>query len=77
MDCRNLVKNLVLGYVHAIDGKKPEVLKLVSKILGFSEEELAQALGEGRGRGWLRGLWGRTTSQVDTQVSQQTVVHEI
>ena len=39
---RSLVKNLVLGYLHAPDRKKQEVLSLISKILGFTEEELDQ-----------------------------------
>ena len=36
------MKNLVLGYLHAPDRKKPEVLSLISKILGFTQEELDQ-----------------------------------
>lgn len=39
---RSLVKNLVLGYLHAPNPKKPEVLRLISKILGFTSEELHQ-----------------------------------
>ena len=36
------MKNLVLGYLHAPDRKKQEVLSLISKILGFTQEELDQ-----------------------------------
>ena len=43
---RNLVKNLVLGYVQASDHKKPEVLKLIAKILNFSPHELQQVYTE-------------------------------
>ena len=39
------MKNLVLGYLHAPDRKKPEVLGLISKILGFTPEELYQVGG--------------------------------
>ena len=39
---RCLVKNMVLGYVHATNRKKPEVLQLISRILDFSQEELDQ-----------------------------------
>ena len=39
---RSLVKNLVLGYLHAPDRKKTEVLSLISKILDFTQEELDQ-----------------------------------
>lgn len=61
---RNLVKNLVLGYIHASDRKKPEVVQLIHKILDFSPEELEMAMssdkgGGGGGGGWLSGLWGR------------------
>ena len=38
------MKNLVLGYLHAPDHKKQEVLSLISKILGFTQEELDQVL---------------------------------
>ena len=40
--CRNLVKNLVVGYVQAPDRKKPEVLNLIAKILDFSPSEVEQ-----------------------------------
>lgn len=39
---RNLVKNLVVGYVQASDRKKPEVLNLIAKILDFAPAELEQ-----------------------------------
>ena len=39
---RNLVKNLVVGYVQAPDRKKPEVLNLIAKILDFSPSEVQQ-----------------------------------
>lgn len=64
---RNLVKNLVLGYLHASDSKKPEVLHLVSKILSVSDDELTQALG--KGGGWFVRLWGKPATRTDTQVS--------
>lgn len=55
------MKNLVLGYVHAADHKKNEVLHLISKILEFTDDELDQAVsGHSKGRGWLAGLWKTT-----------------
>lgn len=39
---RKLVKNLWMGYFHASDQKKSEVVQLMGKILGFSQEELDQ-----------------------------------
>ena len=41
-DYRNLVKNLVMGYFHASEHKKPEVVQLIGKILEFTQEELDQ-----------------------------------
>ena len=65
--CRDLVKNLVLGYLHASEGKRVEVLHLIAKILEFSANEVEQACrGHGRG-GWLGGLW-RTPSQVPPEM---------
>lgn len=59
------MKNMVLGYVHATERKKPEVLHLIAKILEFSAEELEQAVGSGSGRGgWLSGLWQSTPTPV-------------
>lgn len=58
------MKNLVLGYIHATDVKKSEVLHLIAKILEFTENELDQALsGLSRGRGWLAGLWNARTAR--------------
>ena len=64
------MKNLVLGYIHAADLKKTEVLHLIAKILEFTEDELDQALsGLSRGRGWLAGLWKPpATRQQQSQV---------
>ena len=60
------MKNLVLGYIHTSDRKKPEVVQLIHKILDFSPEELEMAMrgsqgggGGGGGGGWFSGLWGR------------------
>ena len=57
---RNLVKNLVLGYIHANDRKKPEVVQLIHKILEFTPDELEMAMrGTAGGTGWLSGIWRR------------------
>ena len=51
----------MLGYFHAGDRKKHEVLHLIAKILEFSPKELNQAASEHHKEGgWLTGLW-RTT----------------
>ena len=36
------MKNLVLGYVLASSSKKPDILKLIGKILDFSSAEFEQ-----------------------------------
>ena len=54
MSTRSLVKNLVLGYLHAPDRKKSEVLSLISKILDFTQEELDQVCGSGERRRGIR-----------------------
>ena len=56
--CRNLMKNLVIGYVHAAKHKKTEVLHLIAKILDFTSDELEQAVGGGpQAGGWLGRFW--------------------
>ena len=65
------MKNLVLGYIHASDRKKPEVVQLIHKILDFSPEELEMAMrgsggAGGGGGGWFSGLWGRRQQQPTT-----------
>ena len=67
---RSLVKNLVLGYIHTTDRKKPEVLQLIGKILEFSPEELEEAKGVATGNaGWLTGFWKRSTTTSNDKVS--------
>ena len=39
---RQLVKNLFLGYLSSHEGKKMDVVKLIGKILEFSQQELDQ-----------------------------------
>ena len=52
---------MVLGYVHAPETKKAEVLQLVAKILDFTSDELEQArlCGHDRNKSWLAGFWKR------------------
>ncbi|XP_038074258.1 thyroid receptor-interacting protein 11-like isoform X2 [Patiria miniata] len=56
-----LMKNLLLGYFHAPQKKRPEVLKLLGNVLNFSFEELQQIGAEGSQGGWMSSLWGRGT----------------
>ncbi|XP_046401232.1 thyroid receptor-interacting protein 11-like isoform X2 [Ischnura elegans] len=57
---RNLVKNLLLGYLSspAQGSRRCEILRIVAMVLEFSEEERAKAeLSDARGgKGWLGGL---------------------
>jgi len=55
---RDLVKNLVVGYVTADDSKKPEVLRIIATVLDFNSEERGRTGLEGGAGGWLGGLLG-------------------
>eukprot|EP00092_Neocalanus_flemingeri_P005733 GFUD01006173.1.p1 GENE.GFUD01006173.1~~GFUD01006173.1.p1 ORF type:complete len:1637 (+),score=606.37 GFUD01006173.1:190-5100(+) len=55
---RDLVKNLVVGYVTADDSKKPEVLRIIATVLDFNSEERGRTGLEGGVGGWLGGLLG-------------------
>jgi hypothetical protein len=60
---KNLVKNLLHGYLTAPDRKKGEVLKLIANILGMSEQAISQAT---RSRSWLSGWFGGPVPQSPT-----------
>jgi len=55
---RDLVKNLVVGYVTADDSKKAEVLRIIATVLDFNSEERGRTGLEGGVGGWLGGLLG-------------------
>ncbi len=61
------MKNLVLGYVHASEAKKVEVLQLIAKILEFSAPELERASSV-HSKGWLGGIWKTKTSDQEVSV---------
>ena len=65
------MKNLVLGYIHANDRKKPEVVQLIHKILKFSPEELDMALRGAEGGGWFSGIWRRQPTTPKTPPPDQ------
>merc|ERR1719318_1812946 len=55
---RDLVKNLVVGYVTADDSKKAEVLRIIATVLDFNSDERGRTGLEGGMGGWLGGLLG-------------------
>ena len=58
---RGLVKNLVVGYVAADEGKRRDVLRIVATVLDFNKEERLRTGLDGEGAGsasWLRGMFG-------------------
>merc|ERR1711915_786654 len=55
---RDLVKNLVVGYVTADDSKKSEVLRIIASVLDFNGDERGRTGLEGGVGGWLGGLLG-------------------
>jgi len=55
---RDLVKNLLVGYVTTDDSKKSEVLRIIATVLDFNSEERGRTGLEGGAGGWLGGLLG-------------------
>ncbi|XP_072164593.1 uncharacterized protein [Diadema setosum] len=55
-----LVKNLFMNYVAAPQGKKEEVVKLISSVLNFSPEDMQKLGLSGPSGGWLSGFFRRT-----------------
>jgi len=55
---RDLVKNLMIGYVTTDDSKKPEVLRIIATVLDFNSEDRGRTGLEGGVGGWLGGLLG-------------------
>lgn len=37
---RPLMKNLLLGYFHAPENKRPEVIRVLGNLVGFSQDEI-------------------------------------
>ncbi|XP_071500706.1 uncharacterized protein [Diadema antillarum] len=55
-----LVKNLFMNYVAAPQGKKEEVVKLISNVLNFSPEDMQKVGLSSSSGGWLSGFFRRT-----------------
>jgi len=58
---RDLVKNLIVGYVVADTGKKAEVLRIIATVLDFSQEERERTGLDGDTLGWLGTFLGSHT----------------
>ena len=39
---RPLMKNLLLGYFHTPENKRPEVVRVLGNLIGFSQDEISQ-----------------------------------
>ena len=78
---RDLVKNLVLGYVTADQNKRPEILRVIATVLDFNKEDRGRSGLDGDGGGWLGSfLRGRresgpqrTTEQINQSIAQAFV----
>ncbi len=68
---RYLVKNLVVGYVNADAGKKPEVLKVIATVLDFNQEE-REKTGLLGSQGWLTSWFGGGGAQSPSQAHIRT-----
>ena len=65
---RDLVRNLVVGYVTADPNKKPEVLRIIATVLDFNSEDRGRT-GLTGATGWLGGwLPGRSRNPSVSQV---------
>jgi hypothetical protein len=53
---RDLVKNLILGYVTADNNKRSEILRIIATVLDFNQEDRGRTGIDGENRGWLGGF---------------------
>jgi len=75
---RELVKNLILGYVTADTNKKTEILRIIATVLDFNQDDRGRTGLDGESRGWLGGLLasraGRPNSdQINQSIAQAFV----
>ncbi|XP_023224958.1 thyroid receptor-interacting protein 11-like [Centruroides sculpturatus] len=79
---RQVMKSLVLGYFGAPLGQKPDVIRLLARVLDFSQEEMSKAgikvgressqvTPNQRSKGWISGLFGKTPSPVPENQSRR------
>eukprot|EP00088_Acartia_fossae_P054777 TRINITY_DN6322_c0_g1_i16.p1 TRINITY_DN6322_c0_g1~~TRINITY_DN6322_c0_g1_i16.p1 ORF type:complete len:1229 (-),score=429.49 TRINITY_DN6322_c0_g1_i16:385-4071(-) len=67
---RDLIKNLILGYVTADAGKRPEILRIIATVLDFSQEDRGRTGLDGEARGWLGGLLAARGQGSNQQLNQ-------
>jgi hypothetical protein len=60
---RYLIKNLVVGYVNADEGKRQEILKIVATVLDFNQEEREKTGLEGQTSSWLGSFFANPAQQ--------------
>jgi hypothetical protein len=60
---RYLVKNLVVGYVNADEGKRQEILKIVATVLDFNQEEWEKTGLDGQPSSWLGSFFASPAQQ--------------
>lgn len=58
---KSLIKNLVIGYISAPNNDKPQILKLISKVLQFDQAESDRVGLNKGGSSWLGGLLHSTS----------------
>jgi len=68
---RELVKNLILGYVTADSARQSEILKVIATVLDFNKEEHVRSGLESSGGSWLGGFMrGRQDSGYNLKTEQ-------
>ena len=78
---RELVKNLLLGYVTADSARKAEILRVIATVLDFNREDRTRTGLDGESGGWLGGFlrgrrdsgYQRNTDQINQSIAQAFV----
>lgn len=75
---KQIMKSLVLGYFSSPQGQRPEVVRLLARVLDFSRDEMDKAgisLGSQEGRiriGWISGFFRKSADTVPRPLNRES-----
>uniref|UniRef100_A0A224YKJ3 Thyroid hormone receptor interactor 11 n=1 Tax=Rhipicephalus zambeziensis TaxID=60191 RepID=A0A224YKJ3_9ACAR len=75
---KQIMKSLVLGYFSSPQGQRPEVVRLLARVLDFSRDEMDKAgisLGSQEGRihiGWISGFFRKSADNVPRPLNRES-----
>lgn len=75
---KQIMKSLVLGYFSSPQGQRPEVVRLLARVLDFSRDEMDKAgisLGSQEGRihiGWISGFFRKSAGTVPRPLNRES-----